>query len=79
MRGAKVKEPAGLLVFIAICAFISLLLYAAVAGTRENEEIMSRRASYVAQECTLVGFYGRNGERKVYNCRGRILREEDIP
>lgn len=79
MRATKVNEPEGFLVFVALCIFISLVLYAAIAGTKGHEKRVARRAEYVTQNgCVVVGFYGRDGEYKVYNCGGRILRENEL-
>ena len=45
-------------------------------GTPDHDRI---RAEYVAKNrCEHVGFYGRSGDRKVYNCRGLLIKEEDI-
>lgn len=58
-----------------LVAFIAFTGAGDVAKARDHR---AEREAYVKKNCKHVGYYGRSGERKTYDCLGKIMREGDL-
>lgn len=68
---------------MAICFAIALAgagfaAFGMAGVAASNSDRQAQRDRYIADNCKVVGFYGRSGEYKTYNCNGWLRRESDI-
>lgn len=77
MQNHMYNFEAAFLILVAIAGFAIGSYFYADASQKLSDHKKSREA-YVKNNCKVIGFYGKYGEHKTYDCDGRILRESDI-
>jgi len=65
----------GFILFIAFCGIVAWFIVTSTKTVGEAYEANKAYKKYLETECKVVGFYGRSGEHKVFNCNGTLVKE----
>jgi hypothetical protein len=74
-------EYIGFMFFCLFCAMVGSLTIISIMASNSRPEKEARKQKWLQDnKCFLVGFYGRSGEYKTYQCNQIFLvKEQDIP
>lgn len=75
------KQTEYLLNFLIVLVILLCVAFCSFYVMKENaraEATQKANIAYVKAHCKHVGFYGKHGEYKTYECNGKLYKESDF-